>query len=320
MSTRKGKKDRKPKPSSGGSVGWGNFGGSAQPGEDEGDELEIQRVEEQLERASAEFNRQLLAGEKALAHSKTSEHRAALELGRSRMLLLWSWVELRFRLLRLGDVEATQTFLWRWLRQTCDLQVTQEQKRHLDEQVCGVAAACALWLLEAPSQLNDPGNPPKQVHRFLARYFSALLEPADVIRAARTWLESEQGRALTSHRVEQALGALELVLSEPVEQQVLAQVFRDGLPAHEDLVRQVFGDGALPELRRMLQPAPSGVRYSRVNPRSLHGCPSCNRSLLGRPNAEGIPMLDSDVNWKLRQHAYVKCPSCQHFLVSQECV
>jgi hypothetical protein len=285
--------------------------------DDDKDAANLQKLEGRLDEVRATFQRHLDAAELAFLRARTPEERAAIDLGRSRLWLLASLVEMRFRLLKLDDVASTQEFLWRWLKQVADLQLDASQKQALAVQVCGVAAACSLWLLETTWLANDVTHTPKQVHRFLDRFFNGAIDREHVSLLAKEWLKLPAGQALTQTRTEDALTALVEVLSEPTERQVLAKLLEDGLEPHGDLALRVFGRAHYPTLELLLAKRNSHrAKFSQVAIHELSGCPQCHVDLSWvRP--DGYRELDRDISWRLRQLGFAKCPR-GHYLVVKE--
>lgn len=285
--------------------------------DDEKDEREVGRLEKQLAEVHHAFDHHLKAAEVSFLLARSQSQRDAIDLGRSRLWLLAGLVELRFRLLKLGDVERTQQFMWRWLRQVCDLHLEPHQRQLLAPQVCGVAAACSLWLLETTWLSNDMVHMPKQVHRLLARFFAGSFEQERIHELAYEWLGTPFGAELTTGRTDAAQVALSEVLGEPTERQVLEKVLRDGLSPHQDIAKKVYGASNFLALQAFLaKHTPLKPGYHLVDVRSLIGCPVCDESLTWVRN-DGHRELDRDINWRLRQFGFVKCMR-GHYLVAKE--
>lgn len=286
--------------------------------------------ETQLAATYEALDHQLQLAERATSKSLTPAQRTAAEVGKSRLLLMWSWVELRFRLIELGQVEAAQSFLWRWLRQVCDLRLSADLKTHLDQQVCGVAAACAMWLLERPGRPGDLLNTPKQVHRLLDRYFEGPVPPSARTEAL-VWLETEPGRRLTQGRTEEALDALDMVLEEATERQMLRAIMSGGVGEPQSVgmqllsemrVKALFRDNDVRTLKRLLAAKSAGrIDYKLVHIQTLTSCPSCAHDYCtrrGALGANGALQLDSEISRRLKQYAMMECPWCKKVLLALE--
>lgn len=309
---------RKPSPQARAADPWPALAsGGRIPMDDEKDAADLRKLEGRLDDVRATFQRHLDAAELAFLRARAPEERAAIDLGRSRLWSLASLVEMRFRLLKLDDVESTQEFLWRWLKQVTDLQLDTPQKQALAVQVSGVAAACSLWLLETAWLANDMTHTPKQVHRLLDRFFKGAIDREQVSLLAKQWLNLPAGQALTQTRTEDALVALVEVLSEPTERQVLAKLLDDGLEPHRDLALRVFGRAHYQTLELLFVNRGSHhPMFSSVAVHKLSGCPQCNVDLSWvRP--DGYRELDRDISWRLRLLGFAKCPR-GHYLVAKE--
>ena len=286
--------------------------------------------ETQLAATYKALQHQLQIAELATSKSLTPGQRIAAEVGKSRLLLMWSWVELRFRLMEMGQVEAAQEFLWTWLRQVCDLRLPANLKTHLDQQVCGVAAAYALCLLERPRRPGDLSTSPEQVHRLLDRYFAGPV-PLSARTDARAWLETEPGRQLTLGRTDDALDSLDMVLDERTERQTLRAIMsgRPGDPQEsetqllsEKRVQALFQDNDIRTLKRLLKAKALGhMDYFLVDRHTLTSCPGCGLDFLMRRSVNGAsvaPELDSEVSRRLKQYAMTECRSCKKVLLALE--
>lgn len=285
-------------------------------------------LEKQLAKANDEFSQRLQEATRQAQQPLTAAQREAVEVGKSRVLLMWSWVVLRFGLLELDQVEETQGFLWRrWLREVCDLRLGPTRKGHLDQQVCGVASACALWLLELPKQASNLVDTPEQVHRLLDQYFGGET-PQNVREQARAWLEVEPGRSLVQGRAADAVEALDLVLSQRTERQWVKCILSGelGRPQTEELrllgdarVRVILGAVRVGALRQVLTNKASGRQSSySVDRHTLGHCPRCYHDYhtqRGRRGAQGPLQVNSELLLHLKRFGMVQCPHCNAVLL-----
>lgn len=294
---------------------------------------------QQLEELAATIEAKLAAVTPARLRQLPPARQADMELGKAHLLMLWLSAEIHFRLHELDDVAQSQAFLKRWLALVCDVRLPPSRKTVMEPVVCGAAALCALWLSEATALPNALSSQPEHVHRLLDRYYQGDV-PGAVLRRAQEWLQGEDGSKLAQGRASAALGALEKVLTEPTERQLLARIMAcpAGQPQDEGLtmlqqrdVRQKFEPKVLTALAHALrgkarsQPTggrPLAPRYHLVSPHSLSTCPgvNCYRNLLTAQNQAGERALDYELAWNLKLKGTAFCPSgaCNALMLALE--
>ena len=277
-------------------------------------------LKQQLANADERFEAEYQRSEQALTRARTAATREKIRFGQAQLLAVWSAVALRIGLLRLGDVERTFRFHFLWQGRVGKLALKDSRRDILVSPFCGITAALAWWLERDAVRGNKLDKSPKHLHRWLDRFFMEGYAREEVLSAARVWLSTETGKRLVDEDVDAALFALNIAMSVPVERRALANIFRDGLAAHEQEAVAALGWPSVDRLRKLLDgKAGAKPQYSLVDLANLYGCPACDRSFLTHRPPNGPRELDRELSWQLRHYGFAACPHCRkHVLVALE--
>lgn len=293
----------------------------AADGEDQEALKVAQKQAEKVDKVLQIFERRHDDAKTRLARTLESSQRERLEMGRMRLLVLWSATVLRFKVIEEGDADGAMPFYWRWFKEVCALRLPMADKARLGEQICGVAAALASWLSGFPPTI---ARAPLDVHRQLEWFFGLELVAEQAIDSAGRWLR-EAGKDLVAQDIEGALTALARVLAKPTERQVLRRLVEEGLVGNERLLDELE-EPAIggPSLRALFAEAGRAAaedaqRLSRVRLQELTRCPNqrCPTNFLTFRGAGGVRQLDSEINWRLKKYGIWKC-QCRQLLLALE--
>jgi hypothetical protein len=255
---------------------------------------------------------------------------SALQLGKLRLLAIWSAVVLRVQVGTENDADGALPFYWNtWLKEVCSVRLPAEEKAWLANQVCGVAAACAYWLMgRSPTAAASAAgrdevlqalDESRELHRRVEAFFGEHQLEELVLRQAAEWLADAHPAALVNEQVEQALEALRQVLDKPTERQVLRLVLADGATSHEQEISQMSAGLAavLRQVSTAKQQAPEKLSFVEIA--SLDRCPNvhCSRPYVTSLGRTGVRSLDSDINWRLKKFGVYRC-RCGQLLVARE--
>jgi hypothetical protein len=297
-------------------VGGSRGAGDSEEPESKKEQNAKRRLERALDNAVRAFGKQLDIADQIANRATTKEQLNAVNLGRSRLLDMACRVEIRFRVSELEDSDRAYEKIWRWFRLLADLELQPSQRRPLEPLVCGIAASCACWLLNTQWRAGDPVHAPLQINRLLGKFFYGHLQTGEIIDLARSWLLTPLGSALIEGQQEQATSALQMVLEEPTELQILAKVLSEGFQKNRDLALRVFGRDHFPKVEEFLGGMSGAPKYWVVDVQSLQSCPaeSCGVTLCSKTSA--FRFLESEYRWRLRQLGFVRA-NCGHFLVAR---